>query len=300
MSCSGSQSDSEDSSDDAPQNNSQTLTTTKIGEAFALIETANAIFSECDPLKERSAKVNRQIELALTTYRELYYNKKAQSKQITLDAFLLKSSRENVRMKEIKNHSVQACNKGERPKQISLIDYFSKSSNARFKSAANAIADDGNIFIVEDSDHECENIEDTLEIISSATPTYLNNNIEVVAIETYFQASALENEHLDFLATNLQDVHVDENMQFEHEINIPADHTRPDMQIFNTTCQATSSKESDCLATYSPNVNHIFDHENLQDVHKINSQDPDHTQADVRHLKSSYKKKIDKSKYNNM
>lgn len=56
MSCSGSQSDSEDSSDDAPQNNSQTLTTTKIGEAFALIETANAIFSECDPLKERSAK----------------------------------------------------------------------------------------------------------------------------------------------------------------------------------------------------------------------------------------------------
>ncbi|KFD72054.1 hypothetical protein M514_15756 [Trichuris suis] len=65
-----------------------TLTTKDLSEAFQLLDRATAIFTEKDPQRERSAKVNRMITSAYSCYMEIYEQKKKHARQQTLNGSL--------------------------------------------------------------------------------------------------------------------------------------------------------------------------------------------------------------------
>ncbi|KFD61282.1 hypothetical protein M514_26530 [Trichuris suis] len=66
----------------------RTLTTNDLSEAFQLLDRAMTIFTEKDPQRERSAKVNRMTTSAYSCYMEIYEQKKKHARQQTLGGFL--------------------------------------------------------------------------------------------------------------------------------------------------------------------------------------------------------------------
>lgn len=124
-----SQSDSEDSENLNQVDINRKLTTQKLSEAFALIQSAKDIFSENDPFEERSVQVNRKLEMALTSYTELFKTKREQSKQTSLVSYFSKSDNAQNLVSRTSSE-MQVFNKEARPKQKSFIDfYFKKTSN---------------------------------------------------------------------------------------------------------------------------------------------------------------------------
>ncbi|XP_041053574.1 tigger transposable element-derived protein 1-like [Carcharodon carcharias] len=65
----------------------QILSTKRLSRAFQIMEEAMEIFTEDDPNRERSAKVNRAINDGINCYKEIYQQKKEKTVQQSLDKF---------------------------------------------------------------------------------------------------------------------------------------------------------------------------------------------------------------------